>query len=188
MTIKTELKGAEAKITTAKKLPKAVRYQFNKWGGKAKVHIVRAISGRILKTRTGFMRRNISFKISATAASQKMQIGTGIAPTKTVKYANILERGGEIKAKKAKYLTIPFPGIKGRARNFPDAFVLKSKAGNLIIAQKKGATGFKPLFLLKPSVQMPAFKWFSIPLKEKTPLLRDYMKKKELLKVAERMK
>lgn len=187
MTIKIDTKGAEAKIKTAKKLPKAVRYQFNKWGSRFKVYLVRAISGRILKTRTGFLRRNISYKITETATSQKMQIGTGIPPTKRVKYARILEKGGQIKAKRVKYLTIPFPGVKGRARNFPDTFVLRSKKGNLIIAERRGATGFRPLFLLKPSVMIPEFKWFSIPLKEKTPLLKQYMRKKELLKVAEKV-
>jgi hypothetical protein len=73
------------------------------------------------------------------------------------------ERGGTIKAKTAQYLTIPLPSamdgrgvaLRAKARDWEDTFVAKSRAGNLLIFQKTGAS-INPLYVLKPSVQIPA--------------------------------
>lgn len=91
--------------------------------------------------------------------------------------ARIHELGGVIKPVKAKALTIPFPGVKGFARDFENTFIAKG-----IIFQRLGKTktgrrrrrttqfGFKvgkfkfkgglqpirPLFILKKSVTIPA--------------------------------
>ena len=72
------------------------------------------------------------------------------------------ETGGVIKAKKAKYLTIPLPAalrsngtpIKRKARDWKDTFVAKSKKGNLLIFQKRGSK-IVPLYALKRSVKIP---------------------------------
>lgn len=72
------------------------------------------------------------------------------------------EHGGTIRAKRAKYLTIPLPAamdsrgvpLKARARDWPDTFVKRSRKGNLIIFQKRGHD-IIPLYLLKPSVYIP---------------------------------
>lgn len=111
-------------------------------------------------------------------------IGSGIFGRKGVKYAKILETGKPIiKPKKAKMLTIPLPGIKGRAANFPNAFIIKSKKGNILLVEKKGKKGLRPLFVLKKQVKIPAFHWLRDSIKEmKSDLLRS-LKPAEILKI-----
>lgn len=72
------------------------------------------------------------------------------------------EFGATIKPKKAKMLTVPLPAaldgrgvpLKKSARDWPNTFVARSKAGNLIIFQKRG-TEIVPLYVLKSSVKIP---------------------------------
>jgi hypothetical protein len=75
-----------------------------------------------------------------------------------VVYARIQELGGVIKARHAKYLTIPLSGaktkagvVRGSARSFPDTFVMRSRSGDLLIVQRRGQ-GVLPLFVLKPEI------------------------------------
>ena len=80
-----------------------------------------------------------------------------------VPYGRIHETGGTIRAKNVKFLTIPLKAalngdgtpIMNSARDWPNTFVAKSKAGNLIIFQKRGTT-IIPLYVLKSSVKIPA--------------------------------
>lgn len=74
----------------------------------------------------------------------------------------IHEHGGVLRPKRAKYLTVPLPAaldsrgvpLKKSARDWKDTFVLRSKAGNLLIVQKKGAS-IVPLYVLKKEVSIP---------------------------------
>jgi hypothetical protein len=67
-----------------------------------------------------------------------------------------------IRPKRAKYLTIPLPAAlnangtpkKSSARAWENTFVIRSKAGNLLIVQKNG-TQITPLYVLKPEVYIP---------------------------------
>lgn len=76
----------------------------------------------------------------------------------------IHEKGGTISAKRAKYLTIPLPAamdtrgvpLKKRARDWDRTFVARSRRGNLLIFRKNAKGGVTPLYLLKPSVRIPA--------------------------------
>ena len=80
-----------------------------------------------------------------------------------VPYAKIQETGGTITAKNGKYLCIPLPAaldgsgqpIRSSPRDWPNTFCAKSKAGNLLIFQKRG-TSIVPLYVLKSSVTIPA--------------------------------
>jgi hypothetical protein len=66
-------------------------------------------------------------------------IGTG-----DLIYGRLQEAGGWVRPKKSKYLTIPLPAAlnadgtpkKTSAREWENTFVLRSKAGNLLIVQK----------------------------------------------------
>ena len=79
-----------------------------------------------------------------------------------IPYARIQETGGTIRAKNVKFLTIPLPAalnangtpIMKSARDWPNTFVAKTKAGNLVIFQKRGAT-IVPLYVLKTQVTIP---------------------------------
>lgn len=72
--------------------------------------------------------------------------------------------GGTIVATRSKYLTIPLPAacdrrgvpLKASSRDWPDTFVMTSKRGNLIIAQRGPGKSITPLYLLKTSVRIPA--------------------------------
>ena len=80
-----------------------------------------------------------------------------------IPYAKIQETGGVIKASSAKFLAIPLPPaldsnglpLRTSPRQWENTFVAKSKAGNLIIFQKRAAT-IIPLYVLKDSVTIPA--------------------------------
>jgi len=65
-------------------------------------------------------------------------------------YAWLMHHGGIIKPKKGKFLTLPFPGVTGKARDHKDTFFAKN------VLFQKTKTGVKPLFLLKKFVKIPA--------------------------------
>jgi len=82
----------------------------------------------------------------------------------TSKYAPIQQFGGTVTPKGGRpngKLAIPLPAAqtaagvaRGPARSFSDTFIAKSKAGNLLIFQKRG-DGIVPLFALKDRVYVP---------------------------------
>lgn len=115
-------------------------------------------SSNTLSKRSGWMIEQIkdSVRVSGTLISQ-------IEGEISVPYERkIHEHGGVIKARKAKYLTIPLPAaldsrgvpLKKSAKDWTNTFVAKSKAGNLIIFQRKGAQ-IIPLYVLKTQVYIP---------------------------------
>lgn len=71
-------------------------------------------------------------------------------------YAGILQFGGTVTPTRGKYLTLPFPGVHGKARSYENTFVKKSKKGNLIIFQNMGGGQIRPLFLLRKKVKIPS--------------------------------
>jgi hypothetical protein len=166
-------------------MSKAIHYQLQKWTGKTVKQIIRNISGHILQTRSAHLRRSITGKTFKDKLIYAI-IGSGIFGRKAVKYARILEKGGIIRPKKAKALTIPLPGVKGIAANYPDAFIIKSKAGNALIVEKRGKTGLKPLFVLKKQVKIPAKHWLSDSIKEMKPDLIRSLRPVEILKIMKR--
>ena len=185
-TIETE--GADKKTKTLKHLGLATRYQLEKWNAGTVKTIIRNVSGGIIgkhkkgSTKSGELRRSIKYKMGGTKNNVRSEIGSW-----GVIYARILERGGTIRPKRVQYLTIPLPGVKGWARNYENAFFIKSKKGNLLLVQSKGK-GLKPLFVLKKSVQIPAFEWLEKSVDKQRPLLASMLAKQELIKVAERLK
>lgn len=126
-------------------------------------------AGRPLHRRTG----HLSNSIGSVVVNKKDQlyalIGSGVRTGRRLPYADILETGGTITARRTKYLTIPLPAAltkagvarKRRARDWPNTFVLR-KNGNLYIVQKNGRFGtLKFLYILKKSVEIPAFQYMA---------------------------
>lgn len=81
--------------------------------------------------------------------------------TTQVPYAKIHEFGGEIRPTKQQALTIPLPAaktasgaLKAPAREWGNTFIVKTKNGEAIIAQKNG-NSLIPLFALKKKVTIP---------------------------------
>src|SRR5271165_2171024 len=79
-----------------------------------------------------------------------------------IPYARIQETGGTITAKGGKFLCIPLPAaldgnglpLQSSPRDWPNTFCAQSKAGNLLIFQRRG-TSIVPLYVLKTSVTIP---------------------------------
>lgn len=110
----------------------------------------------LLNTRTGALGRSWQSALDGNSIKSLVaEVWSGAV------YSRIHEFGGVIRAKGAKYLTIPLPAAKtasgvakGPARSFPNTFVKQSKAGNLIIFQSN-KDKLVPLFVLKKQVTIP---------------------------------
>ncbi len=115
-------------------------------------------SGPNLRRRSGNMLRDIQKSIQVEGASSVASLVGRISGPR------IHEEGGTIRAKSAKYLTIPLPAaldgrgvpLQRRARDWQNTFVARSKRGNLLIFRKLGRREITPLYVLKPSVTIPA--------------------------------
>lgn len=89
------------------------------------------------------------------ATSTDFRYGTNLIYARMMHFGTAGLPGGVLRPKKAKYLTLPYPGVKGRPSDYKNTFVLttrKSKA----IWQKIGKGQARPLFLLKKSVKIEA--------------------------------
>ena len=170
------------------RLDKAFRLQLTRWGGKTIKHIKKNLRGPILKVRTGHLWRSIGMSSKTVGSVNSVTIGAGVAGRKAPIYARIQEKGGTIRPKKAKALTIPLPGIKGVAANYPDAFIIKSKKGNTLLVESKGAKGLRPLFVLKQSVKIPPRHWLSQSKNEMKPDLQKLMRPEAIVKVMAAMR
>lgn len=90
----------------------------------------------------------------------------------------IHETGGTIRARNSRFLTIPLPAALDRrglpkkrsAREWPNTFVRRSRAGNLIIFQNLRGR-LIPLYLLKPQVTIPARLGMGRKVEEELPRL-----------------
>jgi len=184
-TIETTPEG-QRKLNALKAMNRPLVRRMTGYGAAVVKAAIRNVSGTILGQyrsgrKSGELRRNISQKTEDKGSFVQTTVGTGIPPAKEVVYARIHEGGGTIRAKK-KYLTIPFPGIKLRARDYPDTAVITSKAGNKIMIQNIKGVGFKPLFILKPEVNMPARHWLSRTMEECSVDLTQALNPQEIIK------
>jgi len=127
------------------------------------------LSGKMLKTRTGRLRASIGSMVTKRGIEIMALIGSGVRNAKgRVKYANIQETGGIIRAKSGKFLAIPLPAAltpagvpkKTSPLDYVNTFIAKG-----VIFQKKGKK-FTPLYALKKSVRIPASKYLSKTLTE----------------------
>jgi len=184
LNISVDISGALEKNAVIRAMPRALKYQLTRWGSSTLKHIKRGLSGVRLNTGTGHLKRNVGMFIGDGI----LALGTHVGNTAKVKYAGILEEGGKITPKSKKYLTIPLPGVKGLARNYPDAFIIKSKAGNLLIVQKDARGRLKPLFLLRKEVTIPAFHWLSESIEDRRRELDGMTSEQAIFDAAVRMR
>lgn len=134
-------------------IPGIVFEEAQKW----KNNVVNAakldLSGKKLDVRTGNLRNKIDGTVKQSGNKTTIKVGT-----KKVPYAKIQDDKSQtnIMPKDKKFLTVPVNRtIKGRARQYKDTFVIKSKQGNLLLVQKKGKgkkAKLKPLFVLRKNV------------------------------------
>ena len=129
-----------------------------------------ALTGGILKVRSGRLRNSIGFLITASKTELTAEIGSGVRQREPVKYAAILEQGGTIIPKNKQFLTVPL-GYKGNPVMTPTGTVkagmtageLHAKKKTFIIVKtiflKTGKRAIKPIYSLVRSVNIPAFKY-----------------------------
>lgn len=116
-------------------------------------------TAKTLATRSGKLVQSIKDSVrveGSTIDDLQGMIGANVV------YARIQEFGGTIVPKTSKYLAIPLPAalnangtpIRPSARDWTNTFVARSKAGNLIIFQKRAGKAV-PLYVLKSKVYIP---------------------------------
>jgi hypothetical protein len=115
-------------------------------------------SANTLSKRSGHLIEAISESVKVEGTTIATVSGTIAIPANRA----IHEKGGVLKPKQAKYLTIPLPAaldskgipLKKSAKDWENTFIIKSKAGNLLIVQKQGIQ-LVPLYVLKTEVYIP---------------------------------
>lgn len=143
-----------------------------------------SLSGAILRVRSGRLRSSIGSIVIGQGKDLVGMVGSGIRQGGRVSYANIHETGGTITPKNSKYLAIPLSAaltpagvLKKKPREYNNTFVMKSKNGNLIIAQKRGSrmSRIVALFVLKKKVEIPARHYMSRTAEEVSPRALEIM-------------
>jgi len=135
------------------------------------------LSGQVLNVRTGNLRRSIHHRVKTAGNKAIGSVGTPLiygSPHETGKPAYITPTI-------AQWLTIPLEGARtamdvgrGRARSFANTFFLKSKAGNLLLMQRKGSD-IIPLFVLKKRVKVIKRPYLRPGIIERLPAVRKYV-------------
>lgn len=185
MTVDTN--KARKRLKRYKKLDRAILFNMQSWTTKTvkktKINVMRVFF-RSRKGRTGELARSIGGKTYAIGSKVYSVVGSGVTG-KRVKYARIQEKGGTVKPRTKKWLTIPIGGTQGRAANFPNSFFIKSKAGNILLVERRGKKGLRPLFVLKKSVDIPARYYLEKSMNQMKPSLHQEMKPEAILRTLE---
>ncbi|HNX82477.1 MAG TPA: HK97 gp10 family phage protein [Candidatus Omnitrophota bacterium] len=135
------------------------------------------VSNKILKVRTGRLRSSIQSRVSGEGWAMQAMIGSGVRNGKRVTYANILEDGGTIRPVSGQYLTIPLGAAKtsAGAPRFSARDVMNGMTpyttSVILDGIIYGVTGNKtskltPLFVLKRSVKIPAFRYMATTVRQ----------------------
>jgi hypothetical protein len=202
MEIKVDLAGALRKTAMLKQVPQATKKCLERWGASSVLALMRAASN-LKKTQHkggGALARSNDMK---WLDDKTLAVGTNLKrKTASEKYAKIQDEGGTIRPKGHPYLAIPLRGIKDRPKDHPNAFLLETKKGNVLLVEKvwskargnspgwRGSgykSGLRALFLLKTEVTLPATHWFSGTMRTMESLLPGYMDERQVLAEAKKM-
>ena len=130
------------------KRPSKVFVKWTRLGGLQKSR--RAAKGTGSKPLMDSNRLRLSIATTRIITNKKAEIGTD-AP-----HGAALHFGVTIVPKRAQFLTLPFPGIEGRARDYDNTFIAKG-----VIFQNVSG-GIRPLFILKKKVVIPPRPYITI--------------------------
>lgn len=165
-----ELKGLMARIGSLKSAE--VITAFRRSALMVENRVKTNATGNVLKTRSGRLRNSIGSNIQEKDGRLAVYIGSGQRTGKPVVYANMLETGGMIRPVKRQWLTIPTQYAKTatgagnlRAREVPNGFFQRTKAGTLILYQG-GKTRPVPMFILKKQVNIPPKRYLSVSVEQ----------------------
>lgn len=165
-----QAKGFEQVKKALRGLPAAmypkVKAVFKEYAVDLMALMVRTTKGGSLKSRTGQLSKNWRIEVGGFNLKTLFSEVSNSTP-----YAAIHQFGGVIRAKSAKYLTIPLPAMKTasgvtkmtaqQAFTARHTFIQKTKKGNLVIFENRGKNKKgtyrppTPLFVLKKSVKIP---------------------------------
>jgi len=182
MRIKADFKEAKAEMEKLSRLTPELERRLDNWKNesvrelKQRAKAMRKVEWR----KTGKLATSISGKRTRTAKGIQVIVGSGVFSPE-VPYSVIQEKGGTVRPKRAKFLAVPFEGVKGFPREYHDTFFAKSKRGNLILFQKHGRGGMQPLFSMKKQVKVPASKWFSSTMEKQRQKLEAMLGEKVIL-------
>jgi phage gpG-like protein len=155
MEIKINIAGEEKVLNILAETGRAasdLTMPFRDLGERLVRKVGQRIRGRVLKARSGRLSNSLTYDETA----RSLTVSAGGEPD--VRYAMIHQKGGTIRAKNKKWLTIPFPGgpadrpVPLRASDFINTFVAKG----IIFQKPAGKAKPIPLFILRKSVDMPA--------------------------------
>ena len=148
------------------KRPEVMRNAMHQVGEIVRRQLISNVSGRILKRRTGKLAQSIQSKVMTNGLS--VETGSGVKSGSPLPYSDIHEKGGTIKPKNAKYLTIPtsFAMTRAGAAKFTAKDLFNTNPGKVFIAKdmiflKTGKQSIKPMFILKKEVNIPARRYLS---------------------------
>jgi hypothetical protein len=194
MGITADFSGAIKKMNSALCIPKAVKLQATRWASETVLDLKRSASGMRKGYAMGHgkssqLSRSVSMRVQTETGRHVIAVGTGLN-TVDVKYARIQDQGGDIRPKGHPFLTIPMPGVTGKARDYKDSFLAVSAAGQWMIAQSTGKTkrGLKVLFLLRRKVTLPASRWFTSVIERREPILHEYLDPEVVYNIASQMR
>lgn len=173
LAVKVDMAGAMRKTATLRNIPAAFRRQSEAWAGATVRYIKQSYKGgRVFRRPPKDIDERLDMRVKKQGEEMLILIGTGVhVGRKEVVYAQIQEEGGTVKPRGHPFLTIPFPGVQGTASQYPHAFLATTSGGQWLLAEPKGKTGIRPLFLLRRSVTLPARRWFSRPIAERQAAL-----------------
>jgi len=113
------------------------------------------MSGRLLKVRTGKTRASVTAEIDKN--KNLGRVGTKHPGSR------LLEVGGTIRPKKAKFLTIPLPGeastgagMVRRAKDYYGVFPLRTSKGMILMGSRTPNRPAAPIFILRKSATIKA--------------------------------
>jgi hypothetical protein len=215
--VRADFTGAQQKMGALASTPRAMRFQATRWATDTVKALKRSAASmqkghKMGHGKTAQLGRAVGMRVaSAGNRSLIVSVGTGITSPNPVKYARIQDEGGTVTAKNARftiqniagkptlgpYLTVPLKGVKGRMKDYPGSFVIRTKKGTLLaVMQKWGKVrggenskrkGIIPLFVLKYSVNIPASRWFTGVIDYREPLLHEMMDPAVVYNIASQM-
>lgn len=201
MKIEVDIGGALRKTAALLKVPQAAKKQLTRWGANSVKELKRVAAG-MKRAGSGRKSGQLARAVGMMMDGRTLTVGTNVAREGDVKYAKIQDEGGTIRPKGHPYLAIPLKGIKDRPKDHPNAFVIETKKGNVLLVEEmwRGAggagkgwrgsgykRGLRMLFLLKEEVTLPPTRWFSGTMRMMESLLPGYMDEKQILDEAAKM-
>jgi hypothetical protein len=199
--IEVDVSGAIRKTAALRKVPQAARKQLARWGANSVRELKRVAAG-MKKSGSGRKTGQLARAVGMRMDGRTLIVGTNVRNETDVKYAKIQDEGGTIRPKGHPYLALPLRGIKDRPKDHPNAFVIETRRGNVLLVEEmwRGAggagkgwrgsgykRGIRALFLLVPEVTLRPSRWFTGTMRMMDSLLPGYMDERVILEEAQKL-